>query len=100
MVKDGHDWLNPGANATAPPPWTLSLTVSLGFMAIGIAAFASSGPVVTCHPSLSLQPLRKKYVTKTEKIKKTKTHKNVKVPADNGVGFFPTCGQGAQDAGV
>ena len=74
MVKDGHDWLNPGANATAPPPWTLSLTVSLGFMAIGIAAFASSGPVVTCHPSLSLQPLRKKYVTKTEKKKKKPKH--------------------------
>lgn len=90
MVKDGRDRLNPGANAAAPPPWTLSLTVSLGFMAIGIAAFASSGPVGACHPSLSLQPLRKKYVTKTEK--KKKPHKNVKVPTDNGVGFFPTCG--------
>ena len=54
MVKDGRDWLNPGANAAAPPPWTLSLTVSLGFMAIGIAAFASGGPVGACHPSLSL----------------------------------------------
>lgn len=37
MVKDGRAWLNPGANATAPPPRPLSLTVSLGFTAMGTA---------------------------------------------------------------
>lgn len=71
MVKDGCEWLNPGANVTAPPPWSLSLTLSLGFTVMGIAAFASSGPVGASPPPLSLQPSRKKYVTKKEKNQNT-----------------------------
>lgn len=85
MVKDGREWLNPGANVTAPPPWSLSLTVSLGFMPMGIAAFAPSGPVGPRHPlnhsSLSESNMELRWKkSNTEKCKGPS-------PAENGVGF-------------
>ena len=89
MVKDGREWLNLGANVTAPPPWSLSLTVSLGFMAMGIAAFASSGPVGPRHP-LNLSSLSERNMELRRKKIKTEKCKGPS-PPENGVGFS-TCG--------